>query len=224
MSRPTWYDKRTQPKRPYKPYKRHIRWRSWIYGCKSIFPLVLIVSVGQFYFEGAVTWPDTAVRSLDAFVRSAYADTKDFFQQEQQPTSAASIPKNAVEHRVTRIVDGDTVYTKDGTKIRLHGIDTPERDQPYGKQATRALDRLIDTKVFVLEKDTDRYGRLVAVLYTPEGLNVNLEMVCGGHAWWYKQYARFDGDLEDCQESAQEARLGLWADDSPVEPWVWRRR
>ena len=138
--------------------------------------------------------------------------------------SDTAIPVDAVEHRVTRIVDGDTVYTKDGTKIRLHGIDTPERDQPYGKQATRALDGLIKTKIFVLEKDTDRYGRLVAVLYTPEGLNVNLEMVCGGHAWWYERYARFDSDLEDCQEAAQGARLGLWANDDPIAPWVWRRR
>ena len=138
-------------------------------------------------------------------------------------TAENAVPANAVEHRVTRIVDGDTVYTKDGAKIRLHGIDTPERDQPYGKQATRALDRLIKTKIFVLEKDTDRYGRLVAVLYTPEGLNVNLEMVCGGHAWWYERYARFDSDLEDCQESAQEARLGLWEDEDPMPPWVWRR-
>jgi len=138
--------------------------------------------------------------------------------------SDAAIPVDAIEHRVTRIVDGDTVYTKDGTKIRLHGIDTPERDQPYGKQATRALDRLIKTKIFVLEKDTDKYGRLVAVLYTPEGLNVNLEMVCGGHAWWYERYAGFDSDLEDCQESAQEARLGLWEDEDPMPPWVWRRK
>lgn len=80
---------------------------------------------------------------------------------------------------------------------QLHGIDTPERDQPYGKQATRALDALIKTKVFVEEKDTDRYGRLVGVLFTAEGLNVNLEMVCSGHAWWYERYARFDSDLED---------------------------
>jgi endonuclease YncB( thermonuclease family) len=71
----------------------------------------------------------------------------------------------------------------DKTRVRLHGIDTPERDQPYGKQATRALDALIETKVFVAEKDTDRYGRLVGVLYTPEGLNVNLAMVGSGHAW-----------------------------------------
>ena len=137
----------------------------------------------------------------------------------------AGVPEAAKWARVDRVVDGDTVHTKDGTKIRLHGIDTPERDQPYGKQATRALDGLIKTKVYVLEKDTDRYGRLVAVLYTPEGLNVNLEMVCGGHAWWYERYARFDSDLEDCQESAQATRLGLWAeDDDPVAPWAWRRK
>ena len=146
------------------------------------------------------------------------------WQQDPQFHSAPNIPRGAVEHRVTRIVDGDTVYTKDGTKIRLHGIDTPERDQPYGKQATRALDRLIETKIFVLEKDTDRYGRLVAVLYTPEGLNVNIEMVCSGHAWWYERYARFDSGLEDCQKSAREARLGLWAYGNPVAPWIWRRR
>ena len=115
----------------------------------------------------------------------------------------AGVPDEAKWANVDRVVDGD---------------------QPYGKQATRALDELIDTKVYVLEKDTDRYGRLVGVLYTPEGLNVNLEMVCGGHAWWYERYARFDSDLEDCQESAQETRLGLWADDDPVAPWAWRRK
>ena len=136
----------------------------------------------------------------------------------------AGVPDEAKWANVDRVVDGDTVYTKDGTKIRLHGIDTPERDQPYGQQATRALDGLIETKVYVLKKDTDRYGRLVGVLYTPEGLNVNLEMVCGGHAWWYERYARLDSDLEDCQESAQETRLGLWADDDPVAPWAWRRK
>ena len=146
------------------------------------------------------------------------------------PVQAASdrppgVPEAAKWAKVDRVVDGDTVYIKDGTKIRLHGIDTPERDQPYGKQATRALEGLIKTKIFVLERDTDRYGRLVGVLYTPDGLNVNLEMVCGGHAWWYERYARFDSDLEDCQESAQETRLGLWAeDDDPVAPWEWRRR
>ena len=123
-----------------------------------------------------------------------------------------------------RIVDGDTVYLKDGTKVRLHGIDTPERDQPYGKQATRNLDKLIGDTVFVVENDTDRYGRLVGTLYTPEGVNVNLEMVCGGHAWWYSRYARSERNLEDCQDEAKEAGFGLWAFDAPIAPWEWRRR
>ena len=89
----------------------------------------------------------------------------------------AGVPEEAKWVKVDRVVDGDTIVLMDKTRVRLHGIDTPERDQPYGKQATRALDALIDTKVFVEEKDTDRYGRLVGVLYTPDGLNVNLEMV-----------------------------------------------
>lgn len=95
----------------------------------------------------------------------------------------AGVPKEAKWVKVDRVVDGDTIVLMDKTRVRLHGIDTPERDQPYGKQATRALDALIETKVFVAEKDTDRYGRLVGVLYTPEGLNVNLAMVGSGHAW-----------------------------------------
>ncbi len=155
-----------------------------------------------------------------------YGFVTDYLGNELAPRAVAqdALPASAAEHRVQRIVDGDTVDTKDGTKIRLHGIDTPEHDQPYGKQATRALDSLIRSKIFVLKKDTDRYGRLVAVLYTPEGLNVNLEMVCGGHAWWYERYARSYRDLEDCQESARDARLGLWAYEDPVAPWVWERR
>ena len=139
-------------------------------------------------------------------------------------TAETAVPANAVEHRVSRIVDGDTVYLKDGTKVRLHGIDTPERDQPYGKQATHNLDKLIGGKVFVVEKDTDRYGRLVGVIYTPEGVNVNEAMVCNGSAWWYSRYAKFDSGLRKCQAEAKEAELGLWADDDPMPPWEWRRR
>ena len=141
---------------------------------------------------------------------------------EDYPTP--DIPYGAVEHRVSRIVDGDTVYLKDGTKVRLHGIDTPERDQPYGKQATRNLDKLIGRTVFVVERDTDRYGRLVGTLYTPEGVNVNLEMVCNGSAWWYSRYARNNRAMASCQDEAREADLGLWADDDPMPPWEWRRR
>ena len=202
-----------------KPYRRrslYRRWRPWLFGWKSIFPVMLLVTVGQFYTEGAVTWPDSLMRSADGFARSAYAQ---FNSQEVSDLSA-----EAVEYRISRIVDGDTVYMKDGTKVRLYGIDTPERDQPYGKQATRNLDKLGGRTVFVVERDTDRYGRLVGTLYTPEGVNVNLEMVCNGSAWWYSRYAKNNRAMASCQDDAKEAGLGLWADGDPMPPWEWRRR
>ena len=245
MSRPNWY----KPQRRHRPYKRRILWNSWLFGWRSLIPFTILLTVGQFYIEGAVTWPDGLMRQADGYVRSIFQELPSFGEKERKPAIARAytytelpkrepadkgvteedyptpdIPYGAVEHRVKRIVDGDTVHLRDGTKVRLHGIDTPERDQPYGKQATRQLDRLIGSKVYVVEKDVDRYGRLIGVIYTPEGVNVNLEMVCGGHAWWYSRYARSDRALADCQDEAKEAGLGLWASNDPIAPWEWRRR
>lgn len=133
------------------------------------------------------------------------------------------IPKGSRLGEVRRVVDGDTVYLQDGAKIRLHGIDAPERNQPYGKQSTAELRGMLGDSVYVDTRDVDRYGREVAVLYTPEGVNVNLELVCVGAAWWYERYAKRDRALRDCQASARGAGAGLWADD-PIAPWEWRKR
>ena len=201
--------------RRYATYRQRLYWRRWLFGWKFIIPFAVLITVAQFYTTGAVTWPDSIMRSADRFVRSAYS------QLDSQVIG--DLPAGAVEYHVSRIVDGDTVYMKDGTKVRLHGIDTPERDQPYGKQATRNLDKLIGRTVFVVERDTDRYGRLVGTLYTPEGVNVNLEMVCNGSAWWYSRYAKNNRAMASCQDEAKEAGLGLWADNDPMPPWEWRR-
>ncbi|MDA7583902.1 thermonuclease family protein [Luminiphilus sp.] len=141
-----------------------------------------------------------------------------------EPARSGEVPASAQKHTLKRIIDGDTVELTDGTRIRLHGIDTPERDQPYGKQATRQLDGLLGRTVYVEKKDIDRYGRVVAVLWSADGTNVNAAMVCGGHAWWYERYARFDSELRDCQSEAQKAMLGLWAKEGAVAPWDWRKR
>ena len=136
---------------------------------------------------------------------------------------SSAIPASAQLKRVTRVVDGDTIELSDGSRVRLHGIDTPERNQPYGKEAARELNRLLGHSVYVEVTDTDRYGRTVAVLWTSDGVNVNLEMVCRGAAWWYERYARGDTNLRECQESARASNLGLW-DGDPVAPWKWRRK
>ena len=135
------------------------------------------------------------------------------------------IPDEAKYVKVDRITDGDTIVLKNSTRVRLHGIDTPERDQPYGSAATTALENMVETSVYIVEVDTDRYGRTVGQLYhSKEGYDINASMVCDGHAWWYERYAPDSQLLEDCQEDAQSAPKGLWEDKDPMPPWEWRRR
>ena len=138
-----------------------------------------------------------------------------------EPSFAA--PATAELKVIAKVIDGDTIKLSDGTRVRLHGIDAPERNQPYGKKAARELNRLLGSSVYVETTDTDRYGRTIGVLWTINGVNVNLAMVCRGAAWWYERYARGDTDLRECQESARESNRGLW-DSDPVEPWEWRRK
>lgn len=133
--------------------------------------------------------------------------------------------------RVVHITDGDTVtvLTPDNTqvKVRLYGIDTPEKRQPFGARATefaREMAALHD--VDVRETDRDRYGRTVGIVTLPDGRTLNAELIRAGLAWVYVRYCResFCPAWADLERQAREARAGLWADPSPVPPWEWRRR
>lgn len=137
----------------------------------------------------------------------------------------AGVPDEARWVKVDRITDGDTIVLMDRTRVRLHGIDAPERDQPYGPMATAALEYMAEKSIYIVEVDTDRYGRMVGQLYhSKEGYDINASMVCAGFAWWYERYAPNSKVLEDCQEEAESAHKGLWEDESPLAPWEWRRR
>ena len=140
-------------------------------------------------------------------------------------SAVAEVPSDSVQFKLKRISDGDTVVTTEDTRIRLWGIDTPERDQSYGSDATEALTEMLNNQQLYLEtKDVDRYGRTVGVIYTGVGVEVNLEMVCDGNAWWYERYAKRATDYEQCQEDAQKNKRGLWAEEDPIAPWDWRRQ
>ena len=100
----------------------------------------------------------------------------------------SGIPDEAKHVKVDRVTDGDTIVLMDATRVRLPGIDTPERDQPYGPAATTALEGMVETSVYIVEVDTDRYGRMVGQLYhSKEGYNINASLVCAGFAWWYEK-------------------------------------
>ncbi len=137
----------------------------------------------------------------------------------------SGVPEEAKWVKVDRVVDGDTIVLMDRTRVRLHGIDAPERDQPYGPMATAALEYMVERSVYYLKTDTDRYGRMVATLYhSKDGYDINASLVCAGYAWWYERYAADDKLLENCQKEARETLKGLWAEDDAMAPWEWRRR
>jgi micrococcal nuclease len=128
---------------------------------------------------------------------------------------------------VTEVTDGDTVKVKyrDGTtaRVRLAGIDAPERNQPGGKEATAYLEKLLEkTKVRVYSSGKDRYNRTVATLKV-NNLIINRTMVLNGHAWWYHRYSK-DSKLARNQIQAMLAKRGIWAADKPIAPWLWRKR
>ena len=143
-----------------------------------------------------------------------------------------SLAQAATPITITRVVDGDTVAARiDGQgqeiRIRLYGIDAPEKRQAYGQQATQALQSLTSGRKAEMEAmDKDRYGRTVAMIRTDKGKDVNGEMVASGMAWVYPRYCRASvcGRWEMLERSARAAKLGLWRDKNPIAPWEWRRK
>jgi len=127
--------------------------------------------------------------------------------------------------RVVGVSDGDTItvlHNGKGERIRLHGIDSPEKRQAFGNRAKQFTSTLVfGTTVTVQAVDRDRYGRTVGVVLLQDGRSLNHELVRAGLAWMYRRYTA-DQSLSDLEEEARVARRGLWADPHAVPPWEWR--
>jgi len=141
-------------------------------------------------------------------------------------TAGAPRPTAVMSGRVIGISDGDTieVLTSAGSRrIRLHGIDCPERRQPFGDRARQKTAELCfgQTVSFRIE-NRDPFGRLVADVTLPDGRVLNEELVRLGLAWWFRRY-RKDPRLEELERRAREAGIGLWRDPQPIAPWLWRQ-
>src|SRR5262245_25308253 len=129
--------------------------------------------------------------------------------------------------KVVGIADGDTIQVlREGkaVKVRLHGVDAPEKAQAFGTQARKFTgDLVFQQTVTVVIRSTDRYGRLVGEVQLPDGRSLNQELVKAGMAWWYRPYAPNDTTLAQLEAEARTAQRGLWADAHPVPPWQWRK-
>lgn len=130
-----------------------------------------------------------------------------------------------VEGRVINVTDGDTFNLRIGEKnfrVRLHGIDASERGQAYGTKARDFLaDGIAGKIVRILVLDIDRYGRMIAEVFTGT-TNWNLELLRAGYAWHYTEYDKSAG-YAAAEQTARQLRRGLWAEARPVAPWDFRK-
>ncbi|NMG56610.1 thermonuclease family protein [Aromatoleum aromaticum] len=143
------------------------------------------------------------------------------------PTPSPAPEPELLSGKVISVTDGDTLTLQDtegSYLIRLAEIDAPEKCQAYGPEARSglvylALNRTVSVEVF----DVDHYGRIVGkVLVSGQLETVNKSLLRHGLAWVYDEYAE-NSSLDRLEISARIARLGLWADQSPMPPWDWRR-
>jgi len=113
-------------------------------------------------------------------------------------------------------------------KIRLSGIDAPEKKQPFGNRSKESLSDLAFDKTADGETSKrDRYGRQIGKVLV-NGRDVNLVQVERGMAWFYRQYQREQSPndrrlYEAAEEAARAGKRGLWRDADPVPPWEFRR-
>jgi len=133
---------------------------------------------------------------------------------------------------VVGIADGDTLTLLDDGKtphrIRLDGIDAPERTQDHGQRARQSLAGMAHGRRAVAAcPKTDRYGRAVCRV-TVDGVDVGLEQIRRGLAWHYVKYANEQSPADrvryaGAEEQARITRLGLWSTSAAVPPWDFRR-
>jgi endonuclease YncB( thermonuclease family) len=153
----------------------------------------------------------------------------------------ARVTADSFEANVVGVIDGDTIDVRAGDtppyRIRLAGIDAPEKKQPFGNKAKQSLSDLVYQKAVRIEwSKKDKYGRLVGKILVAPGscatpckatVDVNLAQIAAGFAWHYKEYEKEQSKQDRlaydiAEQHAREQGLGLWKDAHPVPPWEWR--
>jgi endonuclease YncB( thermonuclease family) len=146
--------------------------------------------------------------------------------------------------RVVGIVDGDTITVLDANhqqhRIRVAGIDAPEKKQPFGRRSKSNLSALVfNREVEIVGRKRDRDGRTVAKVMVaktdclsadcPKTEDAGLHQIEVGLAWWYRKYAKEQSrqdraDYEVAELGARTQAIGLWSENDPEPPWEFRHR
>jgi endonuclease YncB( thermonuclease family) len=144
--------------------------------------------------------------------------------------------------KVIGITDGDTIKVLDASntqhRVRLAGIDAPERKQAWGTRSRQGLAEILAGKdVTIEDRKTDRWGRIIGVVWItppdcptcPRTLDAGMSQLTRGLAWHFKRYAHEQppeerGQYAFAEEEARAKGVGLWSDGDPVPPWEWRKK
>ena len=143
---------------------------------------------------------------------------------------SAAVQAETITGKVIGIADGDTLtmlVADTPVKIRVAGIDAPEKTQDFGQKAKQSLSDLAFNQVVTADcRKKDKYQRNVCVVFA-DGKDVGLELIRTGMAWWYRQYAREQlpieqKEYESAELTAKAEGAGLWS-MSAIPPWDWRK-
>jgi len=141
--------------------------------------------------------------------------------------------KDETTAKVIKVKDGDSVILQysngDQQESRIHGIDAPEYNQPFGKESKNLLSKMVlgeSLRVKVLLRD--KYKRDLVVMFPKSSMvSVNQSLVEQGAAWVFRQKTpQWDSEkkLLELQEKAKKNEVGLWGLPRPLAPWEWRER
>lgn len=187
------------------------------------------------YAEGECTLANTSSKAaelFDAVLKTQEGESTDLYLGQPDPSDTYERLPVAGKYsgKVVGITDGDTVTILSNgqeVKVRLAGIDAPEKGQAFGQAAKTHLSDLIFGKQVEIEATKkDGYGRTIGKIFL-DGKDINLQMVADGYAWHYKTYAKEQSPVDrtlyaDTHNAASNRRSGLWIDGNAVAPSVFR--
>lgn len=128
---------------------------------------------------------------------------------------------------VVKIVDGDTydiLVGKATYRIRMAGIDAPERGMPFSKDAKQHLAAMcFNKKIKITFDKLDRNNRVIAFSYLEDGRELSYEMIKAGFAWHFLKYSH-DAVFNQLEQQARLNKAGLWFDPHPIAPWDYRKQ
>lgn len=138
--------------------------------------------------------------------------------------SSSAFPCEILKGKVVGVTDGDTIVIlkkKKEIKIRLAGVDSPEKKQPFYQRAKAfTSEKVFGKKIKILVEGKDPYQRKTGEVFY-KGMSLNEELVTAGLAWVDPRFSKSLG-LKSLQNDAQKSHRGLWIEPHPLPPWEFR--